>query len=596
MTAVRRFLSTLVDSPTYVRDRANLISGFTVGLAGLLLNGGILLFVFPFLLNPDDVGFQQLTDHVEFGQLVGFVLLLGVTIFATIFIPLRLVTVFWEPRTNRYFDQIVLSGISPFRYVIGKATSQNLFLVLLLFLLIPYLSLSLALGGVNLGFFLTGLFLVWLYCIALALVTLWLSLYLNELFSALLIITTAIILCICGCIPMSIQPFVMTPFPAFLNPIYQASPELHGVVERHYWVVFTSCVVCMTSIIAVSCFGIGIGPLYGIIRENSMFGEVVRAGDTKRKKTLRVRQHIQRPSELAFFYANRSQSFVRNEGFFRWGASLLTIILLVSASYWLLTATLLTAVRAHMKGSPFYFSEGVRGITLVIHAGGLALAAVLFSHSKNTTYLTIQYVWGRRVEVSRLDTIYFLFCVILSTIAATVYPLEIERLVMIPNSLTLYDSNASNANGVRVDDFRAMGEGTAVIVLAGFVVYAFQRAVCLSTWMRTSATIIVGALYLLLIGSIPFIVGAAILETSTSRRYPFLVDLVPTIVMSSPFAVMGYLFEGQLGPPYPENLSTIPFYVWHALLFGFAYLVIRINGKKLRKQYLTLPSKETTRA
>ena len=596
MMAVRRFLDTISDSPTYVRDRANLISGFTVGLAGLLLNGAILFFIFPFLLNPDDMGFQQLTDHVEFGQLVGLVLLLGVTIFATILIPLRLANVFWEPRTNRYFDQIVLSGISPFRYVIGKATSQNLFLALLLFLLIPYLALSLALGGVNLWFFTSGLFLVWLYCISLALVTLWVSLYMNELLSALLVIGVAITLCICGCIPMNFQPFVMTPFPAFFNPIYQSAPETLGIVERHYWVVFVSCVVCMSTIIAVSCFGIGLGPLYGIIRENSMFGEVVRAGDTKRKRMMRIRQHIQRPSEIAFFYANRSQTFVRNEGFFRWGGSLLLLLLLSATGYALLTSSLIRWIRIHVAGTPFLFGPSIIGITLIIQATSLALAAILFSHSKNSTYMRISFLWGRRVEISRLDTIFFVLFLILSSVAATWYPLEIERHFMAPNSLSIYTDVFSHPPGIKVDYFRAMGEGIIVTALSGMVVYAFQRAVCLSTWMRASSVIIVGALYTLILGSVPFIAAGIILETTTSRRYPILVDLVPTILALSPFAVIGYLFEGQLGNPFPEKLSTFPFYVGHVVLLALTCLFIRYSGNKLRKQYLVFSAKENVDA
>ena len=90
-----------------------------------------------------------------------------------------------------YFDQIVLSGISPLRFVIGKAASQNLFLGLILFLLLPYFVLSVTLGGVSLESFVAGLVLVWLYCMALAMVTLWAALYLNDLLAAVLVIAAA---------------------------------------------------------------------------------------------------------------------------------------------------------------------------------------------------------------------------------------------------------------------------------------------------------------------------------------------------------------------------------------------------------------------
>ena len=185
---MKRLVNFFRDSPTYGRDRATLISGFSIGTAGLLLNGAVLMLVLPLLLDPDDRDFRLLTENLEFGQLLALALLGGATAFATLLIPLRLLTVFWGPRVGRYFDQVVLSGITPLRFVIGKATSQNLFLGLVLFLLLPYLVLSLTLGGVNWQFFLAGLFLVWLYCMALALVTLWVSLYLNELLAALVVI------------------------------------------------------------------------------------------------------------------------------------------------------------------------------------------------------------------------------------------------------------------------------------------------------------------------------------------------------------------------------------------------------------------------
>src|SRR5437879_2733323 len=100
MKAVRQFRKFFWDSPTYTRDRANLISGFTIGTAALLLNGSVLMFVAPLLFAPDDPGFQRLTDNLGFGQLMALILLGGASLFATMLIPLRLATVFFEPRVG----------------------------------------------------------------------------------------------------------------------------------------------------------------------------------------------------------------------------------------------------------------------------------------------------------------------------------------------------------------------------------------------------------------------------------------------------------------------------------------------------------------
>ena len=139
MNMVRRMIGLFRDSPSYGQDRANLISGFTIGVTGLLLNGAVLMLLLPLMIDPNDSDFRELTGNIEFGQLLAIMLLGGATAFATLLSPLRLVSVFWGPRTGRYFDQIVLTGITPFRFVIGKATSQNLFLALVLFLLLPWM-------------------------------------------------------------------------------------------------------------------------------------------------------------------------------------------------------------------------------------------------------------------------------------------------------------------------------------------------------------------------------------------------------------------------------------------------------------------------
>ena len=168
MSALRSFFHLFRNSPTFGRDRANLISGFTIGTTALALNTSVLIMVLPLMLDPNDRDFQMLTQNIEFGQLLGLILMGGATAFATLLIPMRLGAVFMGPRVGRYFDQIVLSGISPLRFLIGKVTSQNLFLALVLFLLLPWFVLVLALGGLHLGVFLGNLILVWLYCMMLA--------------------------------------------------------------------------------------------------------------------------------------------------------------------------------------------------------------------------------------------------------------------------------------------------------------------------------------------------------------------------------------------------------------------------------------------
>lgn len=598
MIVVRRLLGLFQDSPVYSRDRANLITGFTVGTTGLLLNGAVLTLVLPVLINPDGHSIRAFAENVEFGQLLAVILLGGAAMFATVLIPLRLVTVFWESRIGRYFDQIILSGISPLRFLIGKVTSQNLFLALISFLLLPYLVLSLTLGGVDLSFFIAGLFLVWLYCMALASVTLWVSLYFNELLSAIAVILAAGIVAMLGCMPMRIQPFVLTPFPMLISPVFGAGNRFDGIVHHDYFPVFISSVAAMTAMIVAALFAIYLGPLYGIIRENSTFGEVVRAGDSKRKRWLRFRLHIQRSSEIAFFYKNRSRTFLGFEGLLRWGTGLCGALMIVFVADALFVGAYREnlpdfSVSAPQSPAPWRVFQ-FYALGLTIHGWSLAIAICLFSHTKNTTFMRLRVVPGWTAEVSTLDTSAFLLFAVLSTMATAAIPFLFERFIAAPGGSTLFPSNFTHPfyPGQKINFVRIVREGTAVVSLAGLVVYGFQRYVCLGTWTRTAAIAIVGFLYYILICILP-LAAALCLQIDELRAIPLLVKIAPIVMMFSPITVMIYIFDGQFGPQFPGPFSTVPFYCFHTILFCFAMIGIRARGRQVRQTYLVDPARES---
>jgi hypothetical protein len=573
------------DSPTYGRDRANLISGFNIGIAGLLLNFTVLLLVMPLLLDPDDRSFRELSENLEFGQLLALILLGGATAFATILIPLRMVTVFWGQRTGRYFDQIVLSGISPLRFVIGKATSQNLFVALILFLLLPYFVLSITLGGVDLVTFLAGLFVLWLYCIALAMVTIWAALYFNELFAALLVIWCAGWLCGLGCIPMQPQPFVLTPFPVLLQPVYASVSNLDGEVTRAFWPMFFACTGGIIGVIGLSLIAIHLGPLYGIVRENSTFGEVVRSGDSQRKRWVRLRLHIQRPSEVAFFYENRSPLFLRNEGLLRWGFGFAALSVSATIACALFIYAFSYSVRRGVTHT--WFAYEFHAFMLTIHGFSLAFAVIAFSHTKNTTFLRVPFVFGWKVQVSRLDTIAFLLFSGLSLAAAFLIPRWFDQWSA-PQGVTLFSTHQTQ--GSRTVDFaRVAVEGQVAFFIAGLVIYAWQRLLCLYAWMRSSAVLIVAALYFFGICLMPLLIGAMALELRELRDIPVLSDWAPELMMMSPFVMISWLFSEFVSPQFPADISTAPFYLFHYVLLSIALIGIHRRSGKVRATYLTPP-------
>lgn len=584
MNAVRRLFGLFQDSPTYGRDRANLASGATIGGAALLLNGIVLMLILPLMIDPDDRDFRTLTENIEFGQLLALILLGGATAFATLLIPFRLSTVLMGPRIGRYFDQIVLSGIAPMRFMIGKALSQNLFLALILFLLLPYLVLSISLGGLEPVTFLAGIFLVWLYCMTLASVTLWLSLYVNEMMAAIGVVAVAGLLAVLGCCPIPVQPFVLTPFPVLIQPVYASMPAMQRYLDNEYWPLFIACTLAMSSLIVMSLFALYLGPLYGIITENSTFGEVVRPGDSKKKRWLRIRHHIQRPSEMAFFYENRSDTFRSNEGLVRWGFGLGGLVLLsCGASVTFVYGLFILIGNLGPPGGSWAY--GFHAIYLTIHGIGMYLAVCLFSHARNSTYLRLPFVRGRLAEVSRLDTTCFLIFAAISTAAAIASPYCFEHFFSTGPETSVFPDVIQQTRYRNFDAVRTVFEGTAVITLAGLVVYAMQRLICLSSWLKSVALFATTGGYLVLFCFLPFFPLILLMEIRELQSVAWFADWVPTVSMISPFTMMGYLFE-ELGPRFPSNISTVPFYVAHGSVLCLMIFGIRYNGRSVRKLYL----------
>jgi len=585
MKFFHRIVNLFRDSPTYGRDRASLMSGVMIGSTALILNVAVLFMLLPLMLDPNDRDFRDLTENVEFGQLLSLILLGGATAFATFLIPLRLLSVFWGPRIGRYFDQIVLSGITPLKFVIGKVTSQNLFLILIAVLLLPYLVLSLALGGVKPAQFLAGLFLVWQYCMMLSILTLWASLYLNELLAAVVVAGTATMLSVLGCMPIPFQPFVVTPFPALIHPILKALPFLDGFVTTQFWSVFFSCSICMAVLSIGGLFAIHMGPLYGIIRDNSTFGEVVRSGDSKRKRWLRLRLHIQRPSELAFFYENAVGGLRRFEGLIRWGATLGGLLLLLTTAYVTFGYLIATYVLSGTNVSRGWWLYDFHTTYLVIHAVAMTLGVLLFCHARNTTYLRIPFAAGRQATVSRLDTAGFLIFLAVATAAVIGMPHWFERNVAAAVNFTLFPDSLELARNRPVDFSRIALVGSLIISTSAVVLYLLNRLLCLWMWLRSLSFLVTAVVYVGLIGLLPILCGTLFLEVSELREIHVISDHAPTIMLISPFSAVVLLFN-ELGPAFPADLSTAPFFVVHGV-FGCAILgLIHRRSRNVRPDYL----------
>lgn len=569
--------------------RTTVFTSGTVGLTAGLINAAVLLLLVP--LSELVADFGQLAGSIGLGQYLATAVLGGATMLATLVLPLRLTTVFWGPRAGRYFDQVVLSGVSPWQMLIGKAFSQNAFLALIVLLTLPYLIFIFTLGDVPYRYLLVSLILIFVYCIELAIATLCLSLYVNELLAAGMVVVTAGILLCCGFHPETGYLFVLTPVPILWQSMGKELGNLNAWPE--FWPLAAASITAMTLAVGLGLIVIAIGPLYGIIRENSAFGEIVRPGDRQRKRWARIRPHIQRSSELAFLYENRGTWFRASEAFWRWGIKMVGLVALIGAIWcWYACFSWYAIAYRFGVGGSEQLSVMAQVSALVIHSITLVAATILFSHAMNSTFLRLPFFRGRQiVEVARLDTLTFLFTAVLSSAATLWIPVWIDLHFAFPRHLTLFYIGADK--GITANLLNIALEGNLMVTLMGLVVYTFHRAICLTTWLRTLSVFLTAALYLGGVFALPVLLANAnVALDNLYRSWPY-EHWTETLAVASPYFAFQSLIADNLNIGYAirdelisADATRLPFYALQIALLVVFLWWIRVQSRRVRRSYM----------
>lgn len=325
------------DGPSLRRDLTSMLSPLRLGFWFTLLNGGLLWLLGSavFAAASDVQPFGEVARQAGLGQYLAAALMLALGAVLTVLMPLRSVGCLDVPRWGKYFDQVVLCGISPQRYIAGKMVSLNLFFLLVLFATLPYAIFALSLGGTQLSYVLWSLLALWLYANVLSLVTITLGMFLWELLAALLVILVGGILYFWSAVPIPPLPAVPMPSHVFLEPFYALMLEGGNVpfdprsveldlfgraVTLDTWQAFVSGVVVWALVAGVAAL---LGPARCLVPETSAFGEVVMQGDSRKAGLFRRHRQLQRRAEVSFFYENRPDLLVRYEAPLRLGWLLL---------------------------------------------------------------------------------------------------------------------------------------------------------------------------------------------------------------------------------------------------------------------------------
>lgn len=405
----------LRETPGYLRDRGFLLSSTPIGITGILLNAALLGLLMALLSMPEELEYF-FGKTKQLGEMLGLQLLVGVFGLVSILTPLRLTDVFLGPRLAGYFDQVVLSGITPLRFVAGRLLSQGLLLSLIFVLLVPWIVMIVVLGGTTWLQFVACLMLIWVYSFMLAAVTLLLSMYLNELLTFVVVIAGVVFMGFLGLAPIPLQPAVLTPLPAVFHSSISAILEIDGGQTRSFFSVWMSSLVCMISVTVYAIAGIWFGPLAAVHRETSTFGEVVCRGDATQKRWFRLRFHIRRCGEMAFFYMNRAPSKAPLEVLFRWGLPLVLLLVSVFVAGVLIWAHF-RLLFEQLDGTPIQRDNAwATGTMLLDCLIGLQIvagistltAALVFTHSRQTAGLRLPLLRRLRLSPLLLDSLCFL--------------------------------------------------------------------------------------------------------------------------------------------------------------------------------------------
>ncbi len=533
---MRRVLSRVAraaDSPTLLRDLSSLVSPWRVGAwftvlnaaLGTLLGGAVFLWAV-----EGDRTLTQLSAALGLGQSLACLLLLGLGAICTVLVPIRAAGLFEGPRWGRYFDQVVLSGISPLRYFAGKVLAMNVFFAVIVVASLPYAIFSLSLGGVQIGFVVLGVASLWLYANLLTFSTLAIAVFAHDVASAAGVIAVFAVLFGVGLAPLPPICGLLAPSHYLTDPIWDL-PFFAGQVR---WgisaTVFTVRGVSITlgslpvfvagalSGCALAAGALALGPPCCLVKVNSTFGEIVMPGDSKRPSILRRRQRLRRRSELSFFYENRSAWMERWEGLFRYGSALFLLFLLAG-----IPLGILHYVSASYRPPELHLSN------LITLTSCLLMGGVVFSSDRCTMY-TQMHIGRRSFSAARLDTIGFVIFLVIVGLAVWGVP-ELRTALSGTSWLRRGGVEALWLRGERLHRL------TPLVLLLMVQQYVLLRTLAMRRWERGGA--LVASCFL----AIVFWAGPVALGNLVRMLGPRAAGLMPLMVRLAVFSPVSTIHE-----------------------------------------------------
>ncbi len=314
-TLRRRFL----ENPLIGRELSTSLTSYRIGMISLIVAAAYLvadLICYFF--------FSEVSNYQTLPFEAGAFLHLAHTIVAYgsvgIFVPIRLMGHIESARTGKAFDQVVVTGVSPLRLVLGNWGLTLAYAGVVLMIGLPFQVLALSFGGVGWTEIFSTYVILWIYTNVIIAVTLGVSVLVRDWQAIPAGIAFAAIVGIVSMVPVipaelgDVGPLRMfwrygmpeafidaSGMPTGVSSLLFGEPRLlHATVPHWLYAPLLWAVIAAPFVVLVV-----FGPHHRFTPGLNVFGTVVLPGDVALRFARRLRANLVRRVEMAFFYENR---------------------------------------------------------------------------------------------------------------------------------------------------------------------------------------------------------------------------------------------------------------------------------------------------
>lgn len=318
-TEIKKQFWDIYYSPTAFRDWKAMLGGIRIGLIMTLTHGFVLgTLICVVILNSEDRSIRNFFSQGDLGGLFNFSSSLGLFVGITLFAPFYLLGIFEAPRWKNYFDQIVVTGLSPFSYILGRIFTGMTIIGLMVLNMFPYFVFAESLGSIDEFHFLYSLFLCMYWGLVLMVFFVTISLIFHEFMSLVAVLCFAFFFAFLGVMPVpgilgGLSPtrfLILQNANSLFTQNSSSSSEvvyvLYNYASLGYWniPIFLYTPLMFTLLLYLCYRFLKVGPRHTLIPGLNNFGVVALPGDHKKKGFFRMRFHLKRQMDRFFFFEN----------------------------------------------------------------------------------------------------------------------------------------------------------------------------------------------------------------------------------------------------------------------------------------------------